>query len=243
MSDWPETPAGPAAGDHGPDDQPVAARGVLILRDTGRVEAFSDGVFAVAATLLVLNLQPPDIGPGKQFPTLALALWGMAPKLVVYAISFSFILIMWINHHNMFRGIRGTDHTFLLLNGLLLLLITLVPFTTALIPAYGNLLDHNINQSVATAVYSLNYFLIALAYNFMWWYASGHRRLLHADVDMETVRSVNRRYRYGPFSYLACVALAFVSVPASLALNVALAVFFAWPHSSRTLPHTLQKDE
>ncbi len=200
-------------------------RGTTILRDTGRVEAFSDGVFAVAATLLVLNLQPPDLKGNTLLSQLLL----MGPKLVVYAISFGFILIMWINHHNMLRLIRGTDHNFLLLNGLLLLLVTLVPFTTALLFRYPAS-----DQSTAAAVYSANYFLIALAFNFVWWYATWHGRLLNVNVDMGAVRTTNRRYRLGPLYYLICVALAFVSVPLSLAANTTLAVFFAWPHSIHT---------
>ncbi|HKS69802.1 MAG TPA: TMEM175 family protein, partial [Ktedonobacterales bacterium] len=88
--------AEPAAGTQ---ERLPTARGTLILRDTGRVEALSDGVFAVAATLLVLNLQPPDLKGN----TLVSQLLLMGPKLVVYVMSFGFILIMWINHHNMFR--------------------------------------------------------------------------------------------------------------------------------------------
>ncbi len=198
-----------------------------ILRDTGRVEAFSDGVFAVAATLLVLNLQPPNVDAAHPLTTM---LWDMRGKLVAYLISFGFILIMWANHHNMFRVIRGTDHIFLLLNGLLLLLVTLVPFTTALLTSYPAAPR---DESTAAAVYSTNYFLIALAYNFMWRYATWHGRLLNAELDLAAVRSINRRYLLGPVSYLACVALAFVSVPASLALNVALAIFYAWPYQAR----------
>ena len=205
----------------------ASAPGTLILRDTGRVEAFSDGVFAVAATLLVLNLQPPAVDAAHPLTTM---LWAMRGKLVAYLISFGFILIMWINHHNMFRVIRGTDHIFLLFNGLLLLLVTLVPFTTALLTSYPGA-SHA--ESTAAAVYSANYFLIALAYNFMWWYATWHGRLLNAELDLAAVRSINRRYLLGPVSYLACVALAFVSVPASLALNIALAVFYAWPYQAR----------
>lgn len=234
MRDWPETAAGPAGGDHGQDDRTSTARGALILRDTGRVEAFSDGVFAVAATLLVLNLQPPV---EKTFASLGISdLLGALAKdwrsYIVYVISFGFILIMWINHHNMFRVIRGTDHIFLLLNGLLLLLVTLVPFTTALLTSYP---ADSHAESTAAAVYSANYVLIALAFNFMWWYATWHGRLLNAELDLAAVHSINRRYLLGPVSYLACVALAFVSVPASLALNVALAIFYAWPYQARRL--------
>ena len=228
-----ESTAEPAADQSQRELAPATPADTAILRDTGRIEAFSDGVFAVAATLLVLNLQPPA---ETAFASLGVSdLLGALAKdwrsFIVYVISFGFILIMWINHHNMFRVIRGTDHIFLLLNGLLLLLITLVPFTTALLPSYPN---HPRDESTAAAVYSANYFLIALAYNFMWWYASWNGRLLNERLDLGAVHSINRRYLLGPVSYLACVVLALVSVPASLALNVALAIFYAWPYQART---------
>jgi TMEM175 potassium channel family protein len=202
---------------------PSATDGVL--RDTARIEAFSDGVFAIAVTLLVLNLKVPAASGD-----LAGKLLDGWRDYVAYVISFAFILIMWVNHHNMFRIIRGTDHLFLLLNGLLLLFVTLVPFTTGLLPHYA----HPRDETTAAVVYSGNYFVLAIAFNVLWWYASHGGRLLTADHDLAAIQAITHRYRFGPLLYLLCTALAFVSVPASLALNVLLAIFFALPHSLRT---------
>src|SRR5690242_14008465 len=113
--------------------------------ETGRLEAFSDGVFAIATTLLVLDLKVP--GSGEPLAETLLAEW---PVFVAYVISFSFILIMWINHHWMFQHIVRIDSTFMLLNGLLLLGITVVPFPTNLVAQYVLTAD----QRLATAIYS-----------------------------------------------------------------------------------------
>lgn len=206
------------------DEREVPGATDSVLRDTARIEAFSDGVFAIAVTLLVLNLKFPDANGD-----LAGKLFGNAGDYVAYVISFAFILIMWVNHHNMFRVIRGTDHLFLLLNGLLLLFVTLVPFTTGLLPHYANPRD----ETTAAVVYSGNYFVLAIAFNALWWYASHRGRLLTPDHDPAAIQAITHRYRFGPLLYLFCTALAFVSVPASLALNVLLAIFFAWPHPVR----------
>jgi len=101
-------------------------------RETGRVEAFSDGVFAIAVTLLVLDLKVPkpgDLGGESLLSALARQ-W---PAFLAYLTSFATILVMWVNHHKMFNHIRRTDDRFLFLNGLLLLFVTFVPFPTALV--------------------------------------------------------------------------------------------------------------
>jgi len=105
---------------------------VVAENETGRLEAFSDGVIAVAITLLVLDIKVPhatDLGGG----TLLRALSHQWPVYLAYLTSFATILVMWLNHHNLFKQIKRVDHTLLLLNGLLLLGVTLVPFPTALI--------------------------------------------------------------------------------------------------------------
>lgn len=201
-----------------------------LLRDTARIEAFSDGVFAIAATLLVLDLHVPlpDLAEVQQVGLVAILL-NQWPMYVAYVISFSFISIMWINHHNMFRMIRGADHTLLLLNGLLLLLIAVVPFPTSLLATY---IGHP-GEIAAAVVYSGTYFVIAIAFNLLWWHAAHGGRLLAHGYDPAAIEARSRRYRLGPLLYLLCTVLAFVSVPASLALNAVLAILFAWPESVR----------
>src|SRR5258708_37720496 len=122
------------------------------MKGTGRVEAFSDGVFAIAITLLVLDLKVPT-----QPPLLAglLAQW---PVYAAYLISFAFILIMWVNHHWMFQHIARVDSTFMLCNGLRLLGITVVPFPTNIVAQY--ILTPE--QNVAAAVYNGWFFVIGI---------------------------------------------------------------------------------
>ena len=128
-------------------------------KETGRVEAFSDGVFAIAITLLVLNIQVPhDLPVGK---SLAGALIDQWPTYLAFVTSFATIGIMWINHHRLFTHIRRSDNTLLVLNGLLLMGITVVPFPTALLAAY---IGHP-DEQVAALVYGGTLVLIAIFFN------------------------------------------------------------------------------
>src|ERR1041385_9184169 len=100
--------------------------------ETARLEAFSDGVYAIAITLLVLDLKVPMVQDGK----LASALLHQWPMYFAFLISFAFIGIMWVNHHRLFNHIRRCDNRLLFLNLLLLLGVTVVPFPTALLAAH-----------------------------------------------------------------------------------------------------------
>jgi uncharacterized membrane protein len=144
---------------------------------------------------------------------------------VALVISFLTILIMWINHHTLFRHIARTDHAFLTLNGLLLLGVTVVPFPTALLAEYVRSGD----ASVAAAFYAGLFTLIALVFNLLWRYAAQKRRLLAEDADAQAVADITRSYRFGPLVYFIAFLLAFVSVPASVTLCMLLALFFALP--------------
>ena len=188
-------------------------------KETGRVEAFSDGVFAIAITLLVLNLKVPAASAGGLVPALARQ-W---PTYLAYLTSFATILVMWVNHHRLFTHIRRTTGAFLFLNGLLLLFVTAVPFPTSLVSAHLRSSD----ARAAAAIYAGTYFLIAVAFNVLWRYASGGMRLIDPRSDPGDVRAITRNYRFGPVLYFSAFLLAFVSVPASLGLCAALAIFFA----------------
>jgi uncharacterized membrane protein len=199
-------------------------------KETGRVEAFSDGVFAIAITLLALDIKIPSASAGTRLSELLVKQW---PAYLAFVISFAFIGIMWINHHRLFTYIRRTDHMLLILNGLLLMGVTVVPFTTALLAAYIGRPD----QDVAAMVYNGNYVATAIFFNVLWRYAASGKRLLGRSVDAAAVTALTKQYLFGPALYLACVALAWISVPASLALNIALAIFFAFP-PKRTMGRT-----
>jgi uncharacterized membrane protein len=193
-------------------------------KETARIEAFSDGVFAIAITLLVLQLKVPQESDVKEIPlvTQLLSQW---PAYVSFVISFAFIGIMWINHHRLFNHIYRSDNNLMILNLLLLMGVTAVPFPTAVLAEHlGHFDDRD-----AAMFYNGVYVVIALMFNALWRYAAHKGRLLGHDANMRIAAAISRQYALGPFLYLACFALAWISVAASLALNIAIAVMFAVP--------------
>jgi len=188
-------------------------------KETARIEAFSDGVFAIAITLLILEIKIPGVGSGD----LSRQLLRQWPSYIAFVISFAFIGIMWINHHRLFTHIKRSNNALLFLNLLLLLGVCAVPFPTAMLAQHFGQSD----QRTAAILYHGTYFVIAIFFNILWRYAN--RRLLGEDVDVSTADKISAKYAVGPLLYLVCIALAWVNVPVSLLLNVALAVFFALP--------------
>src|SRR5579864_1142540 len=132
-------------------------------KETGRLEAFSDGIFAFAITLLVLGLRDPVQAVG-QSQSLLSGLFAEWPTFLAFFTSFLSVLVIWVNHHNMFSYIKGIDTRFLFLNGFLLLTVTLNPFTTSLVA--DHLLDNN--SDTAAGVYAGIFFLLSVAWNVLW---------------------------------------------------------------------------
>jgi uncharacterized membrane protein len=196
-----------------------------LLRETSRVEAFSDGVFAIAITLLVLTLAVPTYEKASSAPELRRALLEQWPTYVAFVMSFLSILIMWASHHNIFSLIRRVDHVFLLLNGLVLMGVTLVPFPTQLLASH---LGHP-GEGVAAEVYCVVALFIALAYNALWFWARRGGHLLEPDASPQTLRAVTRQYAVAPVVYVAALGLALVNVWASIAIFIAVSVYYAVP--------------
>ena len=194
-----------------------------LLRETGRVEAFSDGVFAIAITLLVLTLAVPTYEKATSAAELRQALLGQWPTYVAFVMSFLSILVMWASHHNIFSLIRRVDHVFLLLNGLVLMGVTLIPFPTQLLASH---LGHP-GEGVAAEVYCVIALFIAFAYNALWYWARRGGHLLEPDVSSQTLRAVTRQYAVAPVVYLAALALALVDVWASIAIFIGVSVYYA----------------
>ena len=199
--------------------------------ETGRVEAFSDGVFAIAITLLILDVHVPAPSSGP----LRSALLRQWPTYIAFLISFAFIGIMWVNHHRLFNHIRRSDNTLMFLNLLLLLGVCVVPFPTALLAAHYYAPD----RKVAAAVFNGTYVFIAVAFNVLWFHAV-RAHLLDPEAA-ESARSISKQYLVGEVLYPVCFALTWVSVPASLALNVALAIFFAIPAKAKKTAETMHR--
>jgi uncharacterized membrane protein len=196
-------------------------------RETGRIEAFSDGVFAIAITLLVLDLKVPrELHEGQSLGAALVAEW---PSYLAYLTSFATILIMWVNHHRMFTLIGRSDDRLLFYNGLLLLGVSVVPFPTALVAEY---LGHN-GERLAAVIFNGTYVYLAICFNLLWRTAAVRDRLLRHDADRHAVKAIFDAFRFGPVGYLVALALAFVNVTASVALNLALAIYYALPTRER----------
>lgn len=192
-------------------------------KETGRLEAFSDGIFAVAITLLVLEIKIPP----ADTPDLGLMVLAQWPSFLAYFISFMTILIMWINHHAIFRLVHRTNHTFQVLNGLLLMAITFVNYPTAVLAEHIQATARP-DQIFAAAFYSGTFVVISIFYQALWYYASSKRRLLSRSADPALVATIHKQYRFGPLLYVVAFGLAFVNVWASVAVNGGLAVYFAF---------------
>jgi uncharacterized membrane protein len=181
------------------------------------MEAFSDGVFAIAITLLVLDLHVPEVGDGS----LAHALVKQWPADASYAVSFLTIGIIWINHHGLMRHIERCDRALLCLNIFLLMMVALVPYPTALISHYAR----SPNATAAAVYYGAVMVTMALLFNAIWHY-SIRSGLLAPDADPREVSGITRSYLPGPLLYLTATLLAFVSADASLVMYAGIAIFY-----------------
>lgn len=192
------------------------------LSDTSRIEAFSDGVFAIAITLLVLELHIPELEPDERLWPALVREW---PQFAAYLTSFAVLGIMWVNHHSMFRQIRRADRGLMFLNLLLLLWTALLPFPTNLFAEY--LRDDTIDAHVAAAVYSANLTLAAIAFSLIWWHVLRSHLVDHNLTPSEQRASV-LRYSIGTLFYAACIGLSFISAPLTLLVQFVLALYYGF---------------
>jgi uncharacterized membrane protein len=204
--------------------QPVEEKEKGDSRDTGRTEAFSDGVFAVAITLLVLDIRLPtkEVTSTEALFVEFLQIW---PILLAFVSGFATIGIMWINHHRLFTHIVRTDNWLLVLNLLLLLVIIFIPFPTALLAEYLP----EPEQKFPALLYSATSVVMSICFNLLWRYAAKNNRLLDSRADLGSVKAISDQYRFGPLLYLVAFGLAFFNVALSVGLNLLLAAFFALP--------------
>jgi uncharacterized membrane protein len=191
--------------------------------DTARLEAFSDGVFAIAITLLIIEIGVPHVEAGESLTRALLDLW---PSYAGYVVSFLTIGVMWINHHHMFKDIVRVDHTLTVLNLLLLLGVAFVPFPTAVVAEYIREGDHEVEAALA---YGCTFVVIAAFFDALWLYAATGMRLIDTHVSEARVQSRTRRYLPGPLFYAGALPLAIVSPWITLGIYGGLAVFWLLP--------------
>ena len=195
---------------------------------TNRLEAFSDGVIAVAITLLVLTIGVPSAGIG---PSIWHQLGSEWPRFAAYVISFMTIGIIWINHHAMLSRLRETDHSILVLNLSLLMTIVILPFATNTVAQ--NIQASGSAQNSAAAIYAGAFLLMAIAFSILNHHVLIRRaHLLDIALSFEERRQILQRAVSGVFPYAVATGLAFVSPYLSLGICGALAVFYALPVAS-----------
>jgi uncharacterized membrane protein len=184
-----------------------------------RVEAFSDGVFAIAITLLVLTVAQP-----RSYRHLAHDFGTQWPSLAAYIVSFAVIGIMWINHHSVFMHLEQVDRGLLYLNLVLLMTIAFLPYPTGVL---GQALAKGQGTRTAAVAYGIVMAVNACAWTALWLYASRHRRLLRPGFPEDERAMATLLFSIGVIVYTLAVGVAFLNAYAFLAVQGALAVYYA----------------
>ena len=190
-------------------------------RGTGRTEAFSDGVIAVAITLLILDIHVPNVNTD-----LLQALLKQWPAYLGYVTSFLVITIFWANHHTMFRHIHQVDYALVLINAFFLMCIAFIPFVTALLTQY---ITSPTEQHTAAIVYGATLLLNGILFNSIWWYAVWKRRLVRRDLDAQAVRRITKGYLFGLPFYALAIVLSLINVELSLAFYILIDLMYGLP--------------
>jgi uncharacterized membrane protein len=186
-----------------------------------RLEALSDGVFAIAMTLLVLELRVPEVEGTSlaELPSRIMVLW---PRFLSYALSFVVLGIYWIGHHNQFHYIKRSNRTFMWITILFLMCVSFIPFATALLGTYTQ-------QPIATTIYGSTLVATGLALYLQWWYATTNYRLVDPDLPPQVMSLAARRILFAPCVYLFAIGISFISIELSFLLYIAVPLFYILP--------------
>ncbi|MEI6121986.1 MAG: TMEM175 family protein [Bacteroidota bacterium] len=191
-------------------------------KETTRVEAFSDGVFAIALTLLILGIKVPDFGDFATNHQLFHALLKLWPSFLAFILSFAAVLIMWINHHGFFKYLRKINSFFLIANGLLLLAVTFINYPTAILARYFNTPAFNI----AAAFYCGSMVIISATYNLMWFSSAYKRRLVKDEITDTLIIKIRNAYWIGFFIYLAAFVISYFLPYLGITICISLWIFW-----------------
>ena len=189
-----------------------------VHRDTGRLVAFSDAVFAITITLLVLEIRPPT-----DYSNLLHDLLALWPSYLAYGVTFLFIGQVWANHHVLFDHIRAADRVVLLLNTLLLMAVVFLPFATSVL---AGALRSGHGQRTAVAFYGIAFDVTALTFNGVWQYARRHG-LLSEDLDSAGATAISRRFHLA-LAWLTTGALLGAVLPVLGVIVIAAFNAFYW---------------
>ena len=184
---------------------------------TSRLEAFSDGVFAVAITLLILEINVPE---GENLWHQLKEEW---PSFASFFVSFWVIGIIWVNHHGLLDHLKRTDRAVLYLNLLVLMTVVFIPFSTALIAEH---LKSGADEKVAALVYALAFLAMGIAFGLFWTYIVKHRRDLGVEIPDEEIRRMSVRFMIGNPLYAVAVVMAFISPAVVLVIVGGVAAYY-----------------
>ena len=190
--------------------------------DSQRLEALSDGVFAVAMTLLIVDIRVPSLVPHPSFATLAVAVLRLWPHFASYAVSFLVVGLYWVSHHLIFDQVRRSDRGLMWLNMIFLLFVVVIPFSTALLGRYHD-------NRFAIIFYAANLIFVGLSLQLVWTYASTRHRLIDPALDDQIIRLGTARLLAVPIAGAAAAALTFVSVALGTAMYVLFLIAYSWP--------------
>ena len=193
-------------------------------KETSRVEAFSDGVFAIALTLLILGIKVPDLDNFASSVKLYHALVNMWPSYFAFILSFTAVLIMWINHHGFFKYLKKINSAFLFTNGFLLLTVTFINYPTAVLAKYFNTQAFNI----ASAFYCGSMVLVSVAYNLLWFSSAFKRKLVKDEITDVLIIKIRNAYWFGFFIYLSAFIISFFLPFIGLSICISLWIFWTF---------------
>lgn len=197
------------------------------------MESFSDGVFAFAITLLVLGFQVPELKVADE-PSLRKALFAQFPQAIPYVTSFATIGIIWLNHHAMFHDVQHVERATLTLNLLLLMVVSFIPYPTAVLGRYGPFRS-------SAVLYGVVLTLLGITYNILWRHILRRKLSSNSDDLGKTRWRIQRNY-VGPFGYPLGTAIAFISPRTAGLIYLALALFYFFPeHTFRNSPDLKNK--
>lgn len=197
----------------------------------GRLEALTDGVFAIAITLLAIEIGVPHVesASGVDLRQAIIDEW---PSYAAYGVTFFLIGAYWINHHRMFRLLTGITHRFVILNIFFLMTIAIIPFPNAVLADY--LVEPDL-RGVAAGVYGLAMIGLAVMFNLVWWYVARHPSLLQPDCDRAALRKVLRSYLMGPVAYGVALAISFFAPLVTVVLYAVIPLGYLFEGPVKTI--------
>ena len=194
--------------------------------NTYRIEALTDGVFAIVMTLLVFDIKIPNV-PIAALPSALVGLW---PKFLGYVVSFVLLGIYWVGHRAQFNFIRRTDQNAQWITILFLSFSAFVPFSTGLLSRYPR-------EVLAIAIYGINLILIGVALYWHWWYATTDYHLVDEDISPVVVRLGAQRCLLAPIGYIIAIGLAFINPYLSLITCAIVPFLYILPSLQRVWGH------